>query len=63
MPAWEYKTVARKKDELMTDEEMNKFGAAGLELVAVVATEEEEMIVGRKERTHRFFYYFKRPKA
>lgn len=62
MPAWEYKTVVRTQDEQMTDEEMNKLGAAGMELVAVVTTAEEEVIVGRKEQKNRFYYYFKSPK-
>lgn len=61
MPAWEYKTVARRADQPLTDEQLNKFGAAGLELVNVLAISEETTVIGRQVTRTTLHYFFKRP--
>jgi len=61
MPAWEYKITRRDQDNLLTEEQLNVLGKAGLELITVVPTPYEETIVGKVIRKTRFHYFFKRP--
>lgn len=63
MPAWEYKTVVREEDQLLTDEQLNKLGAYGLELVGILPITKQVTVVGRTDTHHTVHYYFKRPKA
>lgn len=63
MPVWEYRSVRRGEDQLLTDEQLNKMGAHGFELVSVLALREESMVVGRRETRTVVHYFFKRPKT
>ena len=63
MPVWEYKTVVREEDQLLTDEQLNKLGAYGLELVAVLTFARAVTNVGRTDTHHTVHYFFKRPKS
>ena len=63
MPKWDYKITSRDADKLLTEEQLNKIGEAGLELVTVFPTEYTETIVGEVIRKHRFHYFFKRAKG
>ena len=62
MPVWEYKTVVREEDQLLSDEQLNKIGAHGLELVAVVPIAKQEVALGKTQLRHTTHYFFKRPK-
>lgn len=62
MPKWEYKVTSREAENLLTEEQLNKIGEAGLELVTVFPTEYTEVVVGEHKTRHRFHYFFKRPK-
>jgi hypothetical protein len=62
MPAWEYKAVVREGDALLNEEQLNKFGAHGYELVTVVLTKEERTEVGRTLQYDVLRYFFKRPR-
>ena len=63
MSVWEYKTIARGEDELLTDEQLNKIGALGLELVSVTPVTATEVVVGKTVTKHVLHYFFKRAKA
>jgi len=63
MPAWEYKMIARKDDALLTEQQLNKLGEHGYELVSVVAMQEERTVVGRHETYNVVRYFFKRPRS
>ena len=63
MPAWEYKTVAREEDQLLTEEQLNKFGEHSYELVGLIAISGEVTVVGKTTIKHTVHYYFKRPKG
>ena len=62
MPPWEYKTIVRERDKLLTDEQLNKIGAYGFELVAVLTITEDITVVGRHETRTNVHYFFKRPR-
>ena len=62
MPAWEYKTIERRSDQPLTEEQLNKVGALGLELVTVLAISEEATVIGRQVQRTTLYYFFKRPK-
>ena len=62
MPAWEYKVTTCDQDDMLTEEQLNVLGEAGLELITVVSTTYEEMVVGKVTQKNRFHYFFKRPK-
>ena len=59
---WEYKTLARAHAEMLTEEQLNQFGAHGFELVSVSIVAEDITIVGRHETKITAHYFFKRPK-
>lgn len=63
MAKWEYKVTSRDQDSLLTEEQLNVLGEAGLELVTVATAPFEEIEVGRRVQRVRFFYFFKRPLA
>ena len=63
MPKWEYMTVVRDDDSVLTAEQLNKLGDKGYELVAVVPLAREETLVGKTRLRHSVHYFFKRPKA
>ncbi len=63
MSAWEYKTVEREQEELLTEEQLNKLGASGYELISVLALTDEIIVVGRQQTHRSVHYFFKRPKA
>lgn len=63
MPVWEYKDVARDEAELLTEEQLNKAGAAGFELVTVMPLVRTEVVVGKPATRHTVHYFFKRAKA
>ncbi|HRU05197.1 MAG TPA: hypothetical protein P5137_05415 [Candidatus Brocadiia bacterium] len=63
MPVWEYKTISREEDQLLNDEQLNKLGAYGLELVGILPIARQETVVGRTQTRHTIHYFFKRPKA
>ena len=62
MPAWEYKLYSREEDELLTEEQLNKLGAHGFELVGILPIVKSVTIVGRTDTHHTVHYFFKRPK-
>ena len=63
MPVWEYKVTSRPSDNLLTEEQLNKLGEAGLELISVVTAAYEETVIGKVEQNIRFYYFFKKPKG
>jgi len=63
MPAWEYVTVVRGRNQLLTNDQLNRLGARGYELVNVVGLRYEVTLVGRRETRVEVHYFFKRPKA
>jgi len=62
MPAWEYKVISREEGQLLTDEQLNKLGEHGLELIAVVPVAREVTEVGKTKTVQTVHYFFKRPK-
>jgi len=62
MRVWEYKTIAREEDQMLTEEQLNKIGALGLELVTVFPATTHEIIVGKTVVRNTIHYFFKRPK-
>ncbi len=60
MPEWEYMTVVRDGDSMLTAEQLNKLGAKGYELVAVVPFTRQEMVVGKMQQRDVVHYFFKR---
>jgi len=62
MQQWEYKTLAREEDQLLTDDQLNKLGEHGLELISILPIFHEVTEVGRTWKKHTVYYYFKRPK-
>ncbi len=63
MAIWEYITAVRAHDQLLTDEQLSKFGARGYELVSVLALTDEVTVVGHLEKHTNVHYFFKRPKS
>ena len=63
MSVWEYKTIARDSGQLLSEEQLNKFGAAGFELAGLTTVSEEVTVVGHREKRVQVHYFFKRPKA
>lgn len=62
MTIWEYKTVKRKQDDMLTDEQLNLLGQHGFDLVSAVVMTEDQTIVGRHMTVQIVQYIFKRPK-
>ena len=60
MPVWEYKTVARQGQEMLSEEQLNTMGAGGFELLQVLHVMENLMVVGRHETVSKVYYFFKR---
>jgi len=63
MTIWEYKTIAREEEQLLTDEQLNKLGEHGLELVGILPIVKEITVVGKTTTHHTIHYFFKRPKS
>ena len=63
MPVWEYKTVMREEEQLLTDEQLNKLGAYGLELVGILPITKQRTEIGKTQTYHTVHYYFKRAKG
>jgi len=63
MAAWEYKTLVKHSNELLTEAQMNQLGAQGFELVSVNFVAEQVTVVGRQEMRYNVHYFFKRSKA
>ena len=63
MSTWEYKVTGRYEDDLLTEEQLNVLGAAGLELISVVVAQQEQVVIGRQERRNKFYYFFRQPRA
>jgi hypothetical protein len=62
MTAWEYKLATREEETPLTEEQFNAAGQAGWELIGVVITTHEVVVIGRQERRNRIHYFFKRPR-
>ena len=62
MPTWEYRTITREQDEILTDEQLNKVGEHGLELVSILLIPKQVTVVGKTTVLHTVHYFFKRPK-
>ena len=54
--------LAREENQLLTDEQLNKLGELGLELVGILPISHEVTEVGRTWTKHTVHYFFKRPK-
>lgn len=62
MPQWEYKTLIREQDQLLTDDQLNKMGEHAMELIGVLPIAQEVTVVGRTRTVYTVHYFFKRPK-
>jgi hypothetical protein len=62
MQPWEYKIVSRDEDQLLTDEQLNKLGEHGLELVGILPLARQVVVVGKATTVHTVHYFFKRPR-
>ena len=61
MTRWEYQVVSRSEESALTEAQLDTLGAAGMELVSVVVTAHEMIVIGRPERKNTLHYFFKRP--
>ena len=48
MSAWEYKTVVRSAQEMLSEEQLNAMGGNGFELLQVLHVSENMTVVGRR---------------
>ena len=60
MPAWEYKTVVRSAQEMLSEEQLNAMGANGFDLLQVLHIAENLTVVGRHETMNKVYYFFRR---
>ncbi len=60
MAAWEYRVVARNEENALTKDDLNAFGEAEFELISVVVTTYQIMVIGKPAQKHTFHYFFKR---
>ncbi len=60
MPAWEYKTIVRSSQEMLSEEQLNVLGTNGFELLQVLNVTENLTVVGRRETVNKAHYFFKR---
>ncbi len=60
MPVWDYKTVTRSAQEMLSEEQLNTMGGSGFELVQVLHISENVTVVGHRETVNKVHYFFKR---
>ena len=63
MAAWEYKAAVKPYSEILTEAQLNEFGAHGFELINAFTVTDTMIVLGRHETQHKVHYFFKRQKA